>query len=279
MKNITTTLFTISLILLGFSLQAQLMPAPSPSCKTVQMVGMTEVTIEYSRPSMKGRTIFGDLVPYGEMWRTGANASTKVEFSTDVNLGGMDVPKGKYAMYATPGKDSWEVMLYKDLSHWGTPGEVKEEDVLGAFKVTPSKTKDTYESMSIHVDHLRNDMGHLVLAWENTKVAMELKVPTDEMVMANIEKTMAGPTGGQYYQAARYYLESGRDLKQAQTWIDMALEQNDKAYWAMTVKAKIHKAMGDKAGAKATAQKAMALAKDAGNMGYVKQNQDIVDSL
>jgi hypothetical protein len=279
MKNITTSLFTIALIIMGFSLQAQLMPAPSPSCETEQMVGMTEVTLEYSRPSMKGRTIFGDLVPYGEMWRTGANASTKVEFSTDVNLGGMDVPAGKYALYTTPGKDSWEVMLYKDLSLWGTPSEVKEEDVVGTFKVTPTKTKDTYESMSIYLDHLRNDMAHLVLVWENTKVAMELKVPTDEMVMANIEKTMAGPTGGQYYQAARYYLESGRDLKQAQTWIDKALEENDKAYWVMTVKARIHKAMGDKAGAKATAEKAIGLAKEAGNMGYVKQNEELINSL
>ena len=279
MKNITTFLLSLGLILTGFSLQAQLMPAPSPSCKTVQMVGMTEVTLDYSRPSMKDRTIFGDLVPYGELWRTGANASTKIEFSTDVTLGGLEVPKGKYALYTTPGKESWEIMLYKDLSHWGTPGEVKEDQVLGRFKVKPQMTKDSYESMNLYVDHLRNDMAHLVLVWENTRVAMELNVPTDEIVVANIEKAMAGPSGGEYYQAARYYLETGRDLKQAQAWIDKALAQNEKAYWVMTIKAKIHKAMGDKAGAKATAQKAISLAKEAGNMGYVKQNQEIIDSL
>lgn len=235
--------------------------------------------IDYSRPSMKGRTIFGDLVPYGKLWRTGANASSKVEFSTDVTLGGKEVAAGKYALYATPGKDSWEIMLYKDLSHWGTPEEVKESDVAARIKVTPTKTKDTYETMSIGVDHLRNNMGHLVIQWENTRVAVEMGVPTDKMVTANIEKMMAGPSSGEYYQAARYYLDTDKDLKQAQQWIDMAIAKNEKAYWAMTVKAKIHKGMGDKAGAKATAMKAKELAKAAGNQGYVNQNDELLKSL
>ena len=270
---------SFAMIAMAFGLQAQLAPAPSPSCKVVQAVGMTEVTIDYSRPGMKGRTIFGDLVPFDKLWRTGANASTKIEFSTDVTLGGVEVPKGKYALYMTPGKENWGVMLYKDLSHWGTPGEVKDEDIAGSFEVKSMSTKDATESMNIYVDHLRDGKAHIVLAWANTKVAMELAVPTHDAVMANIEKTMAGPTSGQYYQSARYYLENDQDLKQAQQWIDKSIALNENAFWAMTIKAKIHKAMGDKVGAKATAVKAMKIAKEAGNMGYVAQNEELLKSL
>ncbi|MFK7971911.1 MAG: DUF2911 domain-containing protein [Bacteroidia bacterium] len=278
MKNISTLLIAVALLCLG-TLQAQMAPAPSPSCKTVQMAGLTEITIDYSRPSMKGRTIFGELVPFDKVWRTGANASTKIEFSTDVTIGGSKVKKGKYALYTKPGKDSWTVMLYTDLSHWGVPNEIKEDAIAAQFKVTPTKTKDSYESLSIHLDHLRKDKAHLVIQWENTKVAIEMMLPADEMVVANIDKMMAGPSSGQYYQAARYYLETNRDLKKAQEWIDKAIELREGAYWAMTIKAKIHKAMGDKAGAKATAMKALEAAKADKNDGYVKQNEEILKSL
>jgi hypothetical protein len=268
-------LLTFFAFLMSVSLmQAQITtPAPSPACTTEQKVGLTDVKIEYSRPGAKGRTIFGDLVPYGQMWRTGANASAKISFSTDVMINDQDVPKGTYALYTIPGETNWTIILYKDLSHWGVPQEWKAEDEAVRFDVPANNEADMVENFHIYVDGLTNSGGNIVLAWENTQVHFGVAVPTDKAVMASIEKTMAGPSDRDYYLAASYYQEEGKDLNKALSWVDMALQKGGDKFWVLRRKALIQADLKDYKGAIATAKKSIEEAKKAGNMDYVKSNE------
>ena len=268
-------LLTFFAFLMGVSLiQAQITtPAPSPASTTEQKVGLTDVKIEYSRPGAKGRTIFGDLVPYGQMWRTGANASAKISFSTDVMINDQDVPKGTYALYTIPGEKNWTIILYKDLSHWGVPQEWKAEDEAVRFDVPAKNDAEMVENFHIYVDGLTNSGANIVLAWENTQVHFGVAVPTDKAVMASIEKTMAGPSGRDYYLAASYYQEEGKDLDKALSWVDMALEKGLDNFWVLRRKALNQADLKDYKGAIATAKKSIEEAKKAGNMDYVKSNE------
>lgn len=268
--------YLLALVLLCSSLmilEAQVKtPSASPFSKVEQSVGMTDVSIEYSRPSIKDRTIFGDLVPYDKKWRTGANRATKIKFSTDVKVGGQDLEAGQYALYSMPGASSWTMYFYTDTSGGGVPSEWDDEKVAASFTVTPMKSGMKTESMLINIDNLRNDGATIDLCWENTVVSMPLSVPTDDMVMGTIEKTMAGPSAGDYYNAARYYREAGKDLDQALTWMNKSLEMNGERFWTLRQKALLLADMGNKKEAIEIAKKSMEMAKEAGNEDYVKNN-------
>ena len=250
-------------------------PAPSPGCKFTQDLGLIKVDVEYSRPSAKGRKIFGDLVPMGQLWRTGANASTKISISDDALIGGAALKKGTYALYTIPGEKEWTVILYKDLSVGGslTLDAVKEDEIAAKFMASAVPVRDMVESFTMNFNNLRNNAADLELIWENTKVIIPVSVDTDGSVMAAIKNTMDGPSAGDYYAAARYYYDEKKDMAQALVWIDKSLEKGGDKFWILRVKANIQAELGKYKDAIMTAEKSSELAKKEGNADYQRMNE------
>lgn len=250
-------------------------PAPSPVAKISQEAGLLKIDVEYSRPSAKGRKVFGDLVPYGELWRTGANASTKVTFSEDVKVSGAPVPKGTYALYTVPGEKEWSVVFYKNTSFWGAPEpkDFKEEDVQARVSVASMPLRDLVETFTININNLRNSSADVEIMWENTKVAIPIMFDTDTKVMKAIENTMAGPAANDFYAAARYYYEEKKDMAQALAWVDKSLEKGGDKFWILRLKANILAELGRYKDAIAVAEKSTELAKKEGNEDYPRMNE------
>jgi tetratricopeptide (TPR) repeat protein len=249
-------------------------PQPSPTCKLSQDLGLIKVDVEYSRPSAKSRKVFGDLVPFGQMWRTGANASTKVTVSEDAMVGGVSLKKGTYALYSIPGDKDWTIIFYKNTSFWGVPepAEYKEEDVAAKFTATAMPLRDLVESFTLNFNNLRNNGGDLELSWENTKVVIPFTVDTDGKVMSAIKTTMEGPSANDYYAAARYYYEEKKDMLQALIWVDQSLEKGGDKFWILRLKANILGELGRFKEAIASAAKSTDLAKKEGNADYPRMN-------
>jgi hypothetical protein len=216
-------------------------PQPSPTAKVSQEVGLTKIEVEYSRPSAKGRKIFGELVPFGEIWRTGANASTKVMVGEDAKINGLMLPKGSYALYTIPGPREWTVIFYKNTTFWGTPepAEYKSEDEAVRVVVPASALKEAVETFTISVGNLKNNGADLEISWENTKVAVPMTFDVDSKVMADIKAQMEGPSAGTYNAAARYYYEEKKDMNQALAWVDQALAKGGDKFWILRLKANI----------------------------------------
>lgn len=250
-------------------------PQPSPNAVVEQMIGLTTVTVEYSRPSMRDRNIFGDLVPYDKVWRTGANENTLIEFSEDVSILGNDVKKGKYALFTKPMKSEWEVYLYTKTDNWGTPEEWNEDMVAAQFKVKVQNIERTQQSFRISFDNLSANKGHLEMVWANTMVEIPIEVPTDKAVMASIDQAMKGTTAREYYSAASYYYSQDKDINQAKEWIDMAMDKMDEPpFWMLRQQSLIYAKAGDKKGAVQVAKESLKKAKAAGNDAYVKMNKE-----
>ncbi|NVJ88573.1 MAG: DUF2911 domain-containing protein [Flavobacteriaceae bacterium] len=252
-------------------------PQPSPATTIKQVVGLTNITLNYSRPGMKGRTIFGNLVPFDKVWRTGANANTTIEFDTEITLGETTVPAGKYAIYTKPGKDSWEVMLYSKTDNWGTPQTWDDALVVAKTTAKSEQMPMPVESFMMVFDELTNSAGVLGILWENTYVGVPFTVPTDKTVMASIATVMKGnPNEKAFYDAAVYYLAENKDINQAVEWIDKAVEmgKNDPKYWMLRQQSLIHTKAGKKETAIAAAKQSLELAKKVGNADYVKMNEN-----
>lgn len=248
-------------------------PAPSPVCKISQEFGLVNVDLEYSRPSAKGRKVFGELVPFGEMWRTGANASTKVKFSDDATIGGTKLKAGTYAVYTTPGEKEWSVIFYKNTGFWGTPGkDFKEEDVAAKVTVPVQSVRDLVETFSMNFNNLRNNGADLEISWEYTKVTVPITVDTDTKVMADIKTTLDGPSAAAYYAAGRYYYEEKKDMNQALLWVDKSLEKGGEKFWMLRQKALILAELNRFKDAVAVAEKSTELAKADGNADYPRMN-------
>jgi hypothetical protein len=266
-------------VLVGFmsTTNAQIKtPQPSPSSKIEQTVGLTNVTLEYSRPSMNGRVIFGDLVPYGQLWRTGANANSKITFSDNVIIDGQELKKGTYAIYTIPYEKTWNVMFYNDATNWGNPQKWDESKVAAKTTVAVQPKRMKVETFTMSFDDLENGSAVLGILWENVYVGVKFEVPTDKTALKSIETVMAGPTKNDYFQAATYYHTEGKDLKQALAWIKKATEGNDPAFWYLRRMSLIQADLGDKAGAIATAKLSLAGAEKANNADYVKMNKESI---
>ncbi len=254
-------------------------PQPSPFAKIEQKVGLTDITLEYSRPSMRGRTIFGDLVPYGKTWRLGANANTKITFSTDVTIGDYNVKAGSYAIYAIPSETSWNVMFYGDANNSGLPKNWDDSKVVAMLTAEIYPMPMNVETFTMTFDDLTSSSAVLGMLWEAVYVGVKIDVPTDNMVLTNINDVMNGtPTANDYYAAAVYYLQEGKDIKQAKTWIDKAISMaGDKVqFWQLRQQSLIYAKAGDKKGAIAIAKKSLAASEAAGNADYVKMNTDSI---
>ncbi len=266
----------IALLLSSLTFQSQIVtPQPSPKCVLNQMVGLTDVEVEYSRPGLKGRNIFGDLVPFGKVWRTGANSNTTISFSEDVVIDGKTLKKGKYALFTLPKVESWEVIFYSKTDNWGTPEVWDEADVAVRASVVPQMLNKNVENFTIDINNLDNNFGYLNVSWEKTLVSLKFEVPTQKMAMASIDKIMAGPSAGDYFSAAQFYLQSNGDMNKALSYVNKALELNKATpYWYTKLKSLIQAKLGDKKGAIETAKISLAAAKEAKNNDYVKMNVD-----
>lgn len=227
-------------------------PVGSPLAVVKQNVGISDIAVEYSRPSAKDRVVFGEVVPYGELWRTGANACTKLTFGADMTINGKLIPAGTYSLLTIPEKTQWTVILNKNTTLGGTRGYSEAEDIL-RFKVTPKVKQDKVETFTIDFSNLKNNQLTVELMWENTLVAFDVTTDYDAEVMKNIEKTME-KDGRPYYQAASYYYENKKDLNKALEWASKAFEMNPSAFWIGTMKAKIQYELKDYKGAIATAE-------------------------
>ncbi|WP_111708339.1 DUF2911 domain-containing protein [Lutibacter citreus] len=268
----------IALLFVGVSstIDAQIKtPQPSPLSKVEQVVGLTDVTLEYSRPAARGRVIFGDLVPFGKTWRTGANANTKITFSDNVKIDGKELKKGTYAIYTIPNKDSWEVIFYEDTNNWGTPQKWDDNKV--AVKTTANTLNIPFsvESFTIDINGISNNGATLEFIWENTVATVPFEVPTDKLALKSIENAMSGPTQDDYFQAATYYHTSGKDLKTALKWMEKATAKDAK-FWHLRRMSLIQADLGDKTGAIATAKKSLEAATKANNADYVKMNKESI---
>jgi len=262
-------------------------PAPSPAGSVGSTVGLTEVSIDYFRPGVKGRAIFGEgsdfLVPYGEIWRTGANGGSTITLSTDAKIGGTEVKEGEYQIVSKPGADSWEVMLITEKIG-GNMANFKEENVAATISVKPMKTGNLVERMTFQIANISEDntKADIQFSWENVMFNVPIEVAFHETIMKDIaEKTQVDPSN--YLNAAKYYLTAGENLEQALEWMDLylAVGKNSGQFWNVHTKAKILAELGKKKEAIATAEDSMEKAKNFpnGDFGYVKRNQDLIDSL
>ena len=256
------------------------MPQASPSSKIIQKVGLTDVTVDFSRPSTKGRKIFGELVPFGEVWRTGANGATILNFSTEVSISGTKVPAGSYALYSIPGKTSWTMILSKNTKLWGAIGYDSKDDIL-RFSATPEKTSRMYDSFEISFAKLTDSSADLSIKWEQTRVEFTIQTEVDPIVMGDIKKQVIDAQSTNpalLYQAANYYFTSNKDLNQAYTWIKQSTSSDPK-YWTLHLQAKIELSLGKKTEALESATKSKKLAEEGKNLDYVGLNDRLIKSI
>jgi len=274
-------IYAVAFMLATYAIEAQVKtPQPSPKTTVQQVVGLTDVTLDYSRPSAKGRTIFGDLVPFGKLWRTGANLNSMITFSDDVTIDGKALPKGKYALFTVPKADTWEIIFYKTTDNWGTPEEFKESDVALRANAKPILTDRRVETFTLSIGNITNDAADLEIAWEKTFVALKFEVPSKKAAMASIAKVLAGPTAGDYFSAAQYYYQANIDHNKALEFINKAIGMvkpgEDAPFWHLRLKSLIQAKLGDKKGAIETAKLSLAGAQKEKNDDYVKMNNDSI---
>ena len=273
MKNI----YSILLIVSGFAFGQIETPQPSPLAKIEQVVGLTDVAITYSRPAVNNRSIMGDLVPYGKIWRAGANANTTIEFSDEVKIGGQKLASGKYAIFIRPGVSMWEVFFYTKTDNGGLPDEWNPKAVALVVESTVDIFDKPIESYTISIDNLHQNGATLNFSWENTQASLELSVPTEAKTMASINKTMKGtPKSRDYYNAAVYYREVGKDLNKAKQWIAKAIELDDGKYWMYRQQALILKALNETDAAIEASKTSLKLAAEAGKQDYVRLNNKAI---
>lgn len=248
-------------------------PRPSPMSTVSQDVGLNNITIEYYRPGVKDRVIFGDLVPFGKLWRTGANAATKLTLKGDAKFEGKEVPAGEYSLLTIPGKEEWTIIINKDAKT-NTSNYSQEKDQ-ARFNVKPTTTAEKVETFTISITDIGMDNALVELLWENTKVSFKMETEVDSEVMEQIEKATAGVDPMVYYRSATYYYDTGKDLNKALEWMNKSLESRQ-TYWMLHTKAKIQAKMGDKKGAIATAEESKAAAVKDGNESYISLNDKLI---
>ncbi|MDP4605955.1 MAG: DUF2911 domain-containing protein [Flavobacteriaceae bacterium] len=270
-------------LLVQTALLAQIqVPPASPTFEVKGTIGLTEVHLVYSRPSARGRVVAGDLIPYGEVWRTGANASTKISFSTDVVIEGHKVPAGQYALYTIFNEQEATVILSKNIELWGSIGYSADDDQL-RFNVPVKHPTSSYETLTMSFSDFTMNSANFNIKWDHTKVMFSIVSQVDELVMSQIKQQVIdnAPTNpGVYFQAAGYYFDTQKNDRMALEWVDKAIAGNEqKQYWVVHLKAKIQARLGEKSAAKATAESSIELAKAAGNPDYIRLNEKLIASL
>lgn len=271
-------IIAIAVFIASITVEAQVkLPQSSPKATVFQTVGLTDIEVDYHRPSAKGRVIFGDLVPFGKVWRTGANENTTVSFSEDVTMNGNTLKKGKYALYTIPNLDNWDVIFYTDTNNWGNPEKWDDSKVALKVNVKSELLNRNVETFTISIANTDSKFAFLELSWEKTIVALKFEVPTEKTAMESISKVLAGPSANDYYSSAQYFFQNNGDLNKALEYINKAYQMNDKKpFWYTRLKSQIQAKLGDKKGAIETAKISLEAAKTANNPDYVKMNEDSI---
>lgn len=269
--------------LLAFALatQAQLkIPAPSSTQTIKQDFGLGSIELSYSRPNIKGRKIYGDLVPFGKVWRTGANAATTLTFADEVSIGGTKIPAGKYGLLTIPDKNSWTIIISKQVDVT-SPSAYKQENDVVRVQAKPESIKKKVETFTMQFANVKPTSIELHILWDKTDVILPITTNIEGRVMAQIDELMKkeDPKNHPYFGAAMYYMENGKDLNQALTWFNKAEEQNPKAFWVLHQKANCLAKLGKKQEAIESANKSIELAKEAKNDDYVALNQKLLARL
>jgi len=271
--------FLVTILVAGLSSRSQTIktPAPSPPQTIRQDFGLSAIELSYSRPGVKGRKVFGDLVPFGKVWRTGANNATTITFEDDVIIGSAHVPAGKYGLLTIPDKNSWTIIITKqqDVTN---PANYKQESDVVRVDVKPAELRDKMETFTMNFSDVTSSSCMLDIMWENTAVALPISQGVDSVVMKQIDEAM-NKDNRPYFQAALYYMSNGKDLNQALAWFDKAIEQQPDAFFIHHQRANCLARLGRKEEAIAAAKKSMELARQANNEDYVRLNQKLLDQL
>lgn len=269
----------------GLSGMAQIkMPAPSSTQKISQDFGMGKIELTYSRPNIKGRAMLKDnseLAPFSKLWRTGANAATRLYFSDNIMMGGKLLDTGAYVLYVVPAKDMWEIVINKGLTNWGTDGYKESEDVV-RFKVKANKINgDAVETLTMQFANVQAESCELHIMWGNTAVRVPMSTNVKDRIRAQVEKALGADkvSPAAYGSAATFYYEWDKNNAKALENVKKATDANPKAFWLFLQTAKIQKDMGDKVGAKASAEKCIAIATEAMNDDYVRQANELIKKL
>jgi hypothetical protein len=276
MKQILLAL-SLGFAAIAVSAQQLKTPAPSSTQTIKQELGLGSVELTYSRPNVKGRKIFGDLVPFGKVWRTGANSATTISFTDEVTIGGAKIPAGKYGLLSIPDADSWTLIITKQLDVTSPAAYKQSEDVV-RVKATAHPMKDPLETFSMQFGDVKANSTNLYLLWANTIVALPIATDVDTKVTAQIKSLMENDNRP-YFNAAMYYMDNGKDLNQALVWFNKAAEQDPAAFWVLHQKANCLAKLGKKEEAKATALKSIEVAKIAKNDDYVALNEKLLATL
>ncbi len=275
--NALLPLFLTLFIALAFESEAQQLrtPLPSPNSKVTQTVGLTDITISYSRPGVKDRVIMGKVVPYGQLWRTGANSATKIEISDDITVEGKPLKAGTYSLFTLPGENEWTV-IFNNNTQAGTANYKESEDAL-RVNVKPEKLPVKVETFLIDINDIRTTSATINFVWENTLVPVKIGVDVDAKVMAEIKRVMdPAADAGKYYASANYYYTNDKDLNQALEWVSKSIELDGGRYWSTYLKANILGKLGKYKEAIAAAEASKELATKAGNQEYVGFNDEAI---
>ena len=257
-------------------------PRISPSSELEQVVGLTEIEIDYNRPSTRGRVIFGNLVPFGKLWRTGANSGTEISFSTDVKIDGKEVKEGSYSVFTIPNKESWELILYSQTNLWSVPRDWDESKIVFSSNIDVNKmsSADAIETFSIWIGNVTNNDCHLNIGWADTYIKVKIDVPTRELVEKSISSTLSGSEikASDYYAAAVYYKEENIKLDQAKEWMEKFIEMTDEPrFFHLRQYALILAGNNDYEGAVNASRRSLRLSIQANNQDYVKMNNESIE--
>lgn len=275
MKLLSLLCLSMALSSVGFSQLKT--PAKSPAQTIVQHFALSTVELSYSRPSVNGRAIFGDLVPYGKVWRTGANAATTITFGEEVTIGGKKIPAGKYGLLSIPEQNQWTVILTKQ-TNVTSPNAYKESEDVVRVKASVQRLSAPVETMIIAFDNIKANSMNLIIAWDRTAVTVPITADVDAKVMSLINQ-LNGKDDFPYFEAAAYYLENGKDLNKAVTWFNKAIEKSPNAFWIHYQKASALAKLGKKQDAISAANKSMQFAKEAKSDDYISLNEKLIASL
>jgi|TARA_B110000503_G_scaffold129173_1_gene201112 hypothetical protein len=264
----------LALFLMVFTIEAQELPQPSPYAEVMQRVGLTDVAVKYSRPGVKDRVIFGELEPFGSVWRTGANSATKIVLSTDAKIGGKEVKAGTYSIMSTPMKEgSWKVAINTDLDV--QEGSYKAENNVAELDVEVMETADKVESMTFWFANVKPGSMDLMFAWENTSWSIPIEVDFKAMASKNIEEAIEETKSAfrVYNSSARYNFDNDLDLNKALEWSKKSVEMNA-TFWNVYTLSLIQNKLGMKKEALAAAKKSLELSNKAEYQPYIKMNTD-----
>ena len=270
-------LFSLSTVLTNAQVKT---PQASPVCTISQAVGTSDISITYSRPGAKKRVIFGNIVPYDKMWRTGANKATKISFSEEVTFAGQKLPAGEYSLFTIPSTSEWEVILNNELNLWGT-GEYNEADDVLRVKIPSSSNENHVESLTIDLNTFSSSGADLVLSWEKTKVIIPINTNAIEKIQKEYTTLLEeGPSANTYYKGARFFLENNLDLELALKWINSAIEKRPEAFWMSYQKARILVLMDNSKEAIKVAKEVITMAEAAeDSYGYDKKANDLIKEI